>query len=134
MTTPTTKPPPMTTFFAVEMMTTVTPHQIAGMFCEAAKKAKTLFFGLESLGIIEVNATKFMRFRSDVADPLAGLRALQERGHGVVYRSTEGFVFQRGERTGKVSTSLMVGSPVRNPMTWRGPKVKLWERQFMATP
>lgn len=127
-----TQPPPLTTFFAVEMLPIVSAHQVAGMFCEAAKKSKTPFFQLEGLGLIDVNASKFLRFRSDISDPTLALRILQEKGHGVVYRTPEGFIFQRKDRTGKISTSLMVGSPVRNPMMWRGPKVKLWERQFQA--
>lgn len=126
-----TKPPPMTTFFAVEQGG-LSNHQIASLFCTAAKEAKTPFYQLESLSIIEVNATKFVRFRSDIPDASAALTSLRGRGHGVVLRESEGYWFHRGERQGKVSTSLMVGSPVRNPCLWRGPKVKYWERQFMA--
>lgn len=122
------------TFFAIQLLVQTSPHQIAGMFCEAAKQAGTLFSVLDSLGTIEAGATKFVRLRSDLADPVPALQAMMARGHGVVYRGPEGYELHLGSRVGRVSTSLMVGSPVRNPQSWRGPRVKHWERQFMAGP
>ena len=122
------------TFFAIQLLVQTSPHQIAGMFCGAAKQAGTLFSVLDSLVTIEAGATKFVRLRADLADPVPALQAMMARGHGVVYRGSEGYELHLGSRVGRVSTSLMVGSPVRNPQSWRGPRVKHWERQFMAGP
>lgn len=125
------KPPPLTTFLAIEQKS-LSPHQVAGMFCEATKTLKTPFFQLESLSVIEISAVKFIRFRTDLADPTPALKYLLGRGHGIAYRGAEGYEFQLPSRQGKVSTSLMAASPIRNPQMWRGPKVKYWERQFMS--
>lgn len=127
----TTKVPPPNTYFAIEHGN-LSVHQLAGLFCMEARDAKTPFYQLESLSVIVVNATKFVRFRSDIPDASKVLLALRDKGHGVVLRMPDGFVFYRENLSGKVSSSLIAASPIRNPQSWRGPRIKYWERQFQT--
>lgn len=125
---------PLTTYFAVEVLSWASSHQVAEAVIRQSKENGTLFRRLESMGPIEVAGRKFERFRTDLADVKLGpvLDHMLTKGHGVVGKTSEGYEVRFPVRSGKVkSTVLLGGTPVRTRM-YRGPKIKHWERQFEA--
>lgn len=125
---------PLTTYFAVEILSWTTPHQVAEAVIRQAKENGTLFRRLESMGSVEVAGRKFERFRTDLSDTNLDpvLTSLLTKGHGVVGKITDGYEVRFPIRTGRInSTILLSGKAVKTRM-YRGPKIKYWERQFEA--
>ena len=123
---------PINTYFAVQILQAENPMVVAGAICRAGHEKKTLFRRLEVLDTIQIAGKSFVRCRSDVVNPhpLLGVLFAQNRayvaaGPGGIY-----VAYFPGGRVGNVPGSTLHMVP-RSPVMYRGPKMKLWERQFM---
>lgn len=118
------------TYIAVELLPRMTPTQVAEAIIRGGKTAGTWFRRLEEIGTIEVALRKFVRFRTDLDDPMPILRLLLEQGHGIIYLSKDGFEAQFPPRKGRVSSTQMVTFMEGMTKTYKGPKIKGWEEAF----
>lgn len=124
------EPTRLNTHIAVELLPRMTPTQVAEAVIRGGKTVGTWFRRLEENGLIEVAMRKFVRFRTDLEDPMPLLRHLLDRGHGVVYATKDGFEMQFPPRKGRVSSLQMLGGFESPTKTYKGPKIKGWEAAF----
>lgn len=122
----------LNTYLAVELLAKEETRVVAALICKTAAEVNTLFRRLEVLDIIVIGGRRFVRCRSDILNPYPMLGIIFDRGRSTIASSEKGYVarFLNG-RTGTVTNVTMHSSPrLGQRVTWRGPKVKLWERQF----
>lgn len=132
MTTPMT-PVATPTYFAVEIKTSYEKApDLAKIVLTTAKGLGILFRRLEAMDVIEIGSTKFMRFRTDLTPALPLADALFESGRGVIALSVGGGYRMRTKtKEGTIpSTTLLAVPRAAGVKTFRGTKIKLWERQF----
>lgn len=125
----------LNTYFAVQVLSSENTHAVAGAICKAAQEAGTLFRRLEVLDTIQVAAKTFVRCRSDIVNPYLMLDALHAKKRGYVAVTARGQynVKMADGRMGAVPGTVMHTVPRSGcGAMYRGPKIKLWERQFMA--
>lgn len=118
------------TYIAVELLPQMTTHEVAEAVIRGGKTVGTWFRHLERLGVIEVAARKFVRFRTDLEDPMPLLRHLLDQGCGIIYKAADGYRVKLAPRTGFVSLSVMLASPETDVRAYKGPKIKGWEQAF----
>jgi hypothetical protein len=125
----------LNTYFAVQLLRGEHPLKLAEAICTAAQTAGTLFRRLEVLDTVLVAGQEFLRCRSDVLNPypmLEGL-ALQRRGYVAARSGGEYAAKLVGGREGVVPGTTMHSVPRAGfKGTFRGPKIRHWERQFLA--
>lgn len=123
----------LNTYFGVELLTKEPVQSVAYQVCKTANEAKTLFRRLEILDVMLVGGRRFARCRSDLLNPYPMLDLLFNRGRSVIMASRgEGYITKLLDgRRGPVSQTMMHATPkLGQRVTFRGPKVKLWQRQF----
>jgi hypothetical protein len=123
----------LNTYFAVETSPLENVQTVAHRICATADEVKTLFHRLEVLDAIQVGGRKFIRCRSDVLNPFPMLELIYTRHRrSVIIPGAKGYEvkFLDG-RMGPV-TNVMMHSTAKlgQRVTYRGPKVKFWARQF----
>jgi predicted amidohydrolase len=117
------------TYLAVELLPRTDPKTVAEALIRGGKKAGTWFRRLECLGLTDIAMRKFVRFRTDLADPMPVLRLMLERGLAVVYLTEGGYEVQFPPRKGRVGT-LQMTLPTGEAVAYKGPKIKGWQRAF----
>ena len=123
----------LTTYIAVELLSRTTSKEIAEALIRGGKAAGTLFRRLEEVGTVNIAMRRFVRFRTDLADPAPVLRCLVDKGHGVAYPTSNGFEVQFPPRKGRVTTLEMLNGldKLDGAITvYKGPKIKGWEAPF----
>ena len=124
----------LNTYFGVELIaaTTETPQTVAYLICKAANEVGTLFHRLEVLDTTFVGGRKFVRCRSDLLNPFPMLELLYKRGRGTIMPQDKGYVIMLvSGKMGPMSNVTMHSTPKPGQRaSYRGPKHKLWARQF----
>lgn len=118
------------TYIAVEIPSSLTVHEVAEIVIRAGKAVGVWFRRLESIGLIDMAARKFVRFRIDLDDPKPVLRHVLDQGFGVIYLSNGNYRVYLPPRVGFVNVSTMMGTPESNVRLYKGPKIKGWEDAF----
>lgn len=122
----------LNTYLAVELLAKEDTRVVAAIVCRTAAEVNTLFRRLEVLDVIVVGGRRFVRCRSDVLNPYPMLEVVFDRGRSFIASSPKGYVarFLNG-KTGTVSNVMMHSTPIPGQrITYRGPKIRMWERQF----
>lgn len=117
-------------FAAVELREKETPHAVVGIIMRKANELGHKFVGLELLGLLSLGRIRFVRFqcKSRLIEPV--LKAL-DRGV-IMPKGGDYFLGFPGEEPKKVSVVTMALSGEPALKRWyRGPGVRLWERQFL---
>jgi hypothetical protein len=126
--------PQLNTYFAVQLLPTETSREAAAAICHAGRDAGTLFRWLEVLDTMTFAARTFLRCRSDIINVYPMLDQLLARRRGYVAARPDGQYSVRltDGRTGTVPGVAMHSVPRCDGYrgTYRGPKIKNWERQF----
>jgi hypothetical protein len=121
------------TFFAVQLRPKESVQEAVAAVFTAAKDANTQFRQLDVLDTVTIGVTQFARMRSDVLNPFPFLERLLSAGRGVINHTVGGAYQLRmpGGREGKISNIMMHASAkLGQTRTFRGTKIKHWERQF----
>jgi hypothetical protein len=122
----------LNTHFGVELYPVDSTRTAAYLVCASAHEAKTLFHRLEILDTIFFGGRRFARIRSDLLNPFPMLDLIFARGRAIICPAESGYEarFPDG-RKGPVPNMTMHSTPRPGQRsTYRGPKVKLWNRQF----
>jgi hypothetical protein len=122
----------LNTTMAVELLAKEEPKIVAHLLCLTAAEVNTLFRRVEILDLIVVGGRRFVRCRSDILNPYPMLELIFDRGRSIIMPGPTGYVakFLNG-KTGPVSNVTMHSTPRPGQrVTYRGPKIKLWARQF----
>lgn len=120
------------TYFAVQTYKGENPDILAKLICEAARRARTDFQGLEYLSTDAIGTTPYARFRTDLADATVLLDRLLEAGRGVVRRQSGTFMLKTPDGRHGIVPGERMFSVARNGRVYRGTAMKLWEEQFAA--
>ncbi len=131
MTTLTTTDIPLTTHFAVQILSGESDQEIAFTILQASKKLGRLFRRLEVIGTHSIGVTPFLRFRADPVDIAKILQGVQD-DRGIITLGSGGYKVRLPDgRTGSVST-LAMHAPVTvgRQRMFKGTKIKGWENQF----
>lgn len=125
--------PILNTYFAVQLLPREHPQEEAAAICKAAKDVGALFRRLEVIDTLPLGTGLYIRCRSDVVNPYPMLEKLLEKKRGFVAAKPDGgFVVKLANgRVGQLPGSTM-HAVARGGFhaTYKGPKIKLWERQF----
>ena len=122
----------LNTYFGVELGVVEEPVAVARSICLTANEVKTLFHRLEVLDVISVGGRRFVRCRTDLLNPYPMLDLLFARGRAIIASREGGYVATfSNDRHGPVPNMMMHSTPRPGQrVTYRGPKVRLWQRQF----
>jgi hypothetical protein len=122
-------------FFGVETFALDKPKPgfVAHLICKTADGTNTRFRRLEVLDMIHIGGRHFVRCQSDILNPYPMLEALFIAGRSIISATAKhGYQvrFVNGPK-GPVPNVTMHSTPkVGQRVSYRGPKYKLWERQF----
>ena len=123
----------LNTYFAVEASPLERVQTVAHLICATGNEVKTLFHRLEVLDAIYVGGRKFVRCRTDLVNPFPMLELIHTRHkRAVIVPGATGYEvkFLDG-RSGPVTNVMMHSiAKLGQRVTYRGPKIKLWARQF----
>jgi hypothetical protein len=122
----------LNTHFGVELFQQESSRTAAHLVCASAHEAKTLFHRIEILDTILFGGRRFARMRSDLLNPFPMLDLIFARGRATIGPAESGYEarFPDG-RKGPVPNMIMHSTPKPGQRAmYRGPKVKLWPRQF----
>jgi len=127
------EPVHLSTYFAVQLLRGESHKQVANVILTEAEAKGILFRKLQVLDIVSVGTTSFVRFRGDLPDAFAVLKALRDRAL-IVPDSVGAYTvtFPNG-RSGKFPGSSMCSSPKMGfGHTYAGTRIKKWKQQFAA--
>ena len=128
--------PQLNCYFAVQMLRGESVKQVAGAICQAGSDQMTLFRRLEVLDVIQIASYPFLRCRSDIIDNRLVLETLAAQQRGYVTADAGGRYTVRlsDGRVGPVTGMTMhTTSKPGHQRMFKGPKIKLWSRQFGVT-
>lgn len=118
---------------AIQVKGWESPHAAIHVLMQTCSDLGLKFKRLEVLGTTQVGARDFVRFRVDrEGDWLRVVKNIQA-DRAIVVPNGAGFrLYLPGGREGRVAATTMLTAPTLNqPQVYRGPAVKLWERQFL---
>jgi len=123
-----------TRFAAIQVNAQETAHTAIGHFMMTAHKLGLRFTTLEMYGELTVGSHKFVRFRTDCWDLSKLSQKLLADGRGTIITNGNGYVAELPSgRKGSVGPMVLQAAPLPSQhRTYRGPKLKFWDRQFAA--
>jgi hypothetical protein len=120
------------THFAVQMLPGEDLKSAVGLVCRTAAGNKCMFTKLESYGTINLGGRIFLRCQVDKDQVQGLLDSLYGLGRGVIEGSREGYkvrLTDGRQRPIPITQMHTVAGPGLKTQ-FRGPGVKLWDRQF----
>ena len=127
--------PATNTFFAIQLRLGETPHQLAAEVLRTASEARILFRRLDTLDIIDVGGTDFVRFRSDLINPFPILDRLLRDGRRIVGPGLGTYLLWKPKVPdgGRVPLTPMHLVPIPGHFReYRGTRMPTWAAQFAA--
>jgi hypothetical protein len=122
----------LNSYFGVELAALEHPNSAARIICLTANEVKTLFHRLEVMDTIWVGGRRFVRCRSDIINPYPMLDLILQRGRSTISSNEAGYIaqFTNGKKGPVPGTNMHIAPKPGQRITYRGPKVKMWLRQF----
>jgi len=127
--------PTTDTFFAIQLRLNETPHSLAAEVLRTAAEAGILFCRLDTLDIIDVGGTDFVRFRADLINPFPILNRLLRVGRRVVGPGLGSYWLWRPSigQGGRVPGTPMHLVPIPGHFRqYSGTRTAAWASQFEA--
>jgi hypothetical protein len=120
------------TYFAVQAKTYETARDVSRLVLQAAATVGISFKRLESMDILSVGTTNFVRFRSDVVDATPILDALEAQGRGSIRLEGIRYMLRAKGRVGSIPTTRILSAPcvTSQQQVYLGTSVQQWAEQF----